>query len=313
MISKNIRTEIFVILCLSVILITLSSFNKVNALSCLNVNITLNNSSSSLCTYQWVKVIQPTNLRNATITAKGIIIDNTFNLSKNSLLNVSKILNNKIFYLGSNISNGYLFINYGTVILSHPIFLNFTVFSNYGKIQNRHYLYNGGHPYDYNYCEGGSFPYSYGGSGGAGISNSGCDGGSTLAAGGEAEMFDVSSELPVVYYNTSGAHVSNVLSNYTFNLSFLDSAGGGSFNNNSAPAISGGSGVFPLVIISDNFSNYGQILNNGQSINYSNLSNNKELLKEGVVGAGGGGTVLIISGHSIQQSRFWQICLVIPY
>ncbi len=304
MISKNIRTVIFVILCLSVILITLSSFNKVNALSCLNVNITLNNSSSSLCTYQWIKVIQPTNLRNATITAKGIIIDNTFNLSKNSLLNVTKIVNNKIFYLGSNISNGYLFVNYGTVILSHPIFLNFTVFSNYGKIQNRHYLYNGGQPDKYVYCEGDSFPYSYGGSGGAGISNSGCDGGSTLAGGGEAEMFDnVSSELSVVYYNTSGAHVSDILSNYTFNLSALDSAGGGSFNNDTAPAIYGGSGVFPLVIISDNFSNYGQILNNGQSINYSNLSDNKELLKEGVVGAGGGGTVLIISGHTFRKGN----------
>ena len=70
--------------------------------------------------------------------------------------------------------------------MERPIFLNFTYFFNKGLISNKNYLNNGGYANSYNSygeknygCVGESFPSSFAGSGGASISYSACDGGST--------------------------------------------------------------------------------------------------------------------------------------
>ncbi len=298
--TKKILTWVLLFVLIGIILPFLVNNSK--AQTCYNNNITLTNSSKFVCTSEWVNVINPVDLYNVTLIAKGIIINNTFELKGNSSVNISDIINNANFTLDSDLSNGEVFINSGTVFMEKPVFLNFSYFFNKGEIYDQNYIGNGGNSLGYSKGEGGSFPHSYAGSGGASIqNNSANDGGRTLAEPGQAYVLchlngcgdtsGVSKESLAV----EGNHVNSTLSNYTFNLSLLNSAGGADFNAVGNNLVNGGSGVFPLIIISERFENHGLISDKGQSINYSAIPYGKEALQAGIVGAGGGGVVEVIS------------------
>ena len=301
MVRKNIVLANFV---LAVCLIILLSANVSNAQPCLTSNITLTNNSNFVCTSGWIKVTTPTTLQNSNLTAKGIIINNTFTLKGASLLNVSEFLNYGNTTLQSNVPKGYSLVNEGFITLKRPIFLNFTIFINNGKIIDRNYIGNGGNSSGYSFGEGGSFPDSYAGSGAASIGreDSADNGGRTLVAGGEAYNLCQGGcgRLPSPF-NVSGRNVSELLLNYTFNLSLLNSAGGADFNGNGSSVVNGGSGVFPLVIISKEFTNNGLITDEGQSINYSNVPDWKWALTGGIVGPGSGGVIQSISGSFLSN------------
>lgn len=66
----------------------------------------------------------------------------------------------------------------------------------------------------------------------------------------------------------------------------------------------GSSGVLPLIIISKSFNNVGSIYNQGQSINYSAIKNASKFLAFGIVGAGGGGVIEVISDLFINNGTF---------
>ena len=308
MAKKNIFALIGILVLLLVILAFSVNIGTSNAFSCSNQNITLTNSSSFVCTDQWVNVLNPTSIVNGSIIAKGIFISNTFSITGNSTLNVSKIINNGKAVINSTLLSGSLFENYGTVTLQRPVFLNFTYFFNKGSVINENYLDNGGHANSYlsydneNYgCGGESFSDSFAGSGGASISYSACDGGSTLVSGGAEDSIG-DEGYPTYYWNTSGKHVYSAPSNYSFNLSLLSSAGGASYNGASSDyLIRGGSGVLPLIIITKYFDNKGKISNEGQSINYSKIKNASLYLSQGIIGSGGGGTLQIISKYFIDN------------
>ncbi len=302
MVQKNIGVVICISVLLAVILLLFVNSGVSNAFSCSNQNITLTNFSNFVCTSQWVNAPDPVYLANVNIIAKGMFINNTFSITGDSVLNVSRIINNGTSNINATLLSGSLFKNYGTIVLERPIFLNFTYFFNKGLISNKNYLNNGGYANSYNSygeknygCGGESFPSSFAGSGGASISYSACDGGSTLVDGGSGESIG-NEGYPTAYWNTSGSHVYSKLSNYTFNLSLLSSAGGASYNEASnAYLLRGGSGVFPLIIIARQFDNLGKITNQGQSINYSKIQNASDFLDQGIVGAGSGGILEIIS------------------
>jgi hypothetical protein len=300
MINKNITLVIFL---LSIILVLPFMIGNTFAQTCSNVNVTLTNSSNFVCTSQWIRITNSIQLNNAILRSKGIIIDNTFRLTGNSLLNSSIIINHADFTLAANLSKGYIFRNEGNINLEKPIFLNFTNFFNNGSIYDKNYMNNGGTSTSY-YLGVKNFPESYAGSGAGSISNeSASNGGGTLAAPGSGYVLcnkdgcgNGGGELNTAIPNISGNHVSYLPLNYTFNLSLLESAGGADFNGPYNNLINGGSGVFPLIIISKEFSNKGTITNRGQSINYSKIPNGKLALEGGVVGAGGGGILEIIAG-----------------
>ncbi len=303
MAKKIIRSVFLFVILFSVFFL---SITHVNAQSCLNTNITLTNSLHLVCTSQWIKIVNPVSLYNATLISKGIIINNTFELKGNSLLNASSIINLGNFTLNSNLSNGYNFVNKGKIFLEHPIFINFTSFLNNGSIYNENYLGNGGNSKGYDYGMGGSFLNSYAGSGGGSIqNNSANDGGSTLAKPGIGYVLcykngcDSNSGAILYPPNVSGNKVTASPLNYTFNLSLLNSAGGADFNGNYSGFVNGTSGVFPLIIISKEFANHGLITDEGQPINYSDIPNGKQALENGIVGAGGGGIVEVISKEII--------------
>ena len=295
MTNKIMNGQIKAVIFLLIIFLFFSAFGSAHAVSCVDSNITLSNLSQSVCTYQWIAVTTPTYLSNINITAKGIIINSTFVLGGNSSLNASTLINRGITVLNGTLSNGGNFSNYGEITLEKPLFINFTYFVNEGEIFNKHYINNGGFG-NYSFGIGGSYLYSYAGSGGASLQNNSADnGGNTLVLGGEACVLSDKSDC----LNVSGNHVTSRPFTYSFNLSILNSAGGADFNGQHNALTKAGSGVFPLIIISKYFANYGVIFNNGQSINYSDVPDNIEALKAGVVGAGGGGVIEAISQNFI--------------
>jgi hypothetical protein len=307
MASKKIDVVInFEVLSL-IILILLLSFGNSNAFSCSNQNVTLTASSSFICTSGWVNVISPVSLANATILAKGLFINNTLSITKNSTLNISTIINKGNTTINARLLSGNVLENYGTLALERPIFINFSYFLNKGVIINKNYLNNGGYTDAYSNCEGESYPFSYAGSGGGSLAvYSQCDGGNTLAKGGIGQVTSYLNKALYPVHTSSGNHVSSTLFNYSFNLSILDSAGGAAYNNvnNTSLFMRGGSGVLPLIIISKVFNNTGEIYNQGQSINYSAIKNASEFLKAGIVGAGGGGSIEVISSSFINNGTF---------
>ena len=291
----------------SIVFALLLNFGNSYGLPCYNQNITLTNSSSFVCTDQWVIIESPVSLISKTISAKGLLINNTFSITGNSTLNISKIINEKNATINATLLSGDVLENYGTLILEKPIFLNFSYFLNNGSIINENYLNNGGYTDGYNTCIGGNFPYSFAGSGGGSLANSSqCDGGYTLANRGIGQVTSHQNHKLYPIINSSGHHVYSALSNYSFNLSLLSSAGGGSYNNvnNSSLFMRGGSGVLPLIIISRFFNNTGIIYNQGQSINYSTIKNVDKFLAFGIVGAGGGGLIQVISDSFINNGTF---------
>ena len=272
---------------------------------CTSSNITISGNvqtlSSSICTTSWVIINSSLITNNYNITAgKGLLINkggsliqgfvNQFGhviaaVSNNGTVDIGnflaspKIINFGGLTLYGNLGSGLEFLNYGNVTLGAVNFLNFTAVYNApeGIINHSNYLNNGGSLNGYNLCIGGSYYNSYAGSGGGGASSSGCNGGSTLAAGGLAGMNSNA---------TSGSSPTQNLTNFTFNFSLLNSAGGGATNDAINPMI-GGSGVRPLIIITYTFTNEGTIVNEGQSLDYS-------LGGQYTSGAGGGGIVQIL-------------------
>ena len=301
MAKENTLVEIFPVV---IAFILLLSMGTANAQQCSNTNITLTNYTNSVCTSQWIKVITPVTLNNTVLESKGIIINNTFKLEGTSSLNASEVINFGSLTMEGTLLAGTELLNNGSIFLEKPIFINFTSFVNNGIIRDENFLNNGGTSKGYGAGLGGSFQFSYGGSGGASIQNdSANNGGNTLVQGGTADIL-----CDEIYgnfcthrtENTSGEHVTGAPSNFTFNLSLLDSAGGADFNAPENVITYGGSGVFPLVIISKFFDNAGKIYNQGQSINYSlipNASAALNLTDGGVVGAGGGGIIEAISQY----------------
>ena len=307
MANKNINVIIGFVVSILVIFILFLSFGNSNGISCYNQNITLTNSSNFVCTYQWVIVQSPISLVSKTIFAKGLFINNTFSITGNSTLNISKIINEGNATINATLLSGHVLENYGTLILEKPLFLNFSYFLNNGSIVNENYLNNGGYANGYGICIGGSFPYSFAGSGGGSLANySQCDGGDTLANRGIGQVTSYQNHMLYPIINSSGYHVYSTLSNYSFNLSLLNSAGGASYNGvtNSSFFMRGSSGVLPLVIISKAFNNTGTIYNQGQSINYSTIKNADNFLAYGIIGAGGGGVIQVISGSFINNGTF---------
>ncbi len=302
MTNKKMLLMIFTVVLL---IVFFSSISYSNAQSCLNYNVTLtNNSKGFVCTYKWIEVNNPTSIINTTLEAKGIIINNTLILNGNSSFNISNVINFGNLTLAADIFKGNLILNKGLIILKKPIFMNFTSFLNYGKIFDKNFVGNNGLG-DYEFSMNYNFPNSYAGSGGGSIQNNSADnGGATLVSGGTGyvlchKFYEACESWDFSLPKVSGNHVNVSLKNYTFNLSLLSSAGGANFNGFSNYLLNGGSGVFPLIIISDNFTNYGLITNKGQSINYSALPYGKEALEEGIVGAGGGGIVEILAKNFI--------------
>ena len=307
MVNKNINAIIILVVLILVIFILLLGFGNSHGFLCSNQNITLANSSGFVCTYQWVKINGPVSLVNKTILARGLFINNTFSITGNSTLNASTIINKGNATIDATLLSGAAFENYGTLILRKPVFLNFSYFLNYGSIVDENYLNNGGYTNGYDTCIGGSFPYSFAGSGGGSLANfSSCEGGNTLAEGGTGQVTSYKNHILYPIYNSSGNHVYSALSNYSFNLSLLNSAGGASYNavNNTSLFMRGGSGVLPLIIISRSFNNIGTIYNQGQSINYSAIKNASKFLAFGIVGAGGGGVIEVISSKFINDGIF---------
>ena len=301
MAKKNMLVEIFPVV---IVFILLLSLGTVNAQQCSNTNMTLTNYTNSVCTSQWIKVITPVTLNDIALESKGIIINNTFKLEGTSSLNASELINLGSFTMDGKLLAGTELLNNGSIFLEKPIFINFTSFVNNGIIRDENFLNNGGTSKGYGAGLGGSFQFSYGGSGGASIQNdSANNGGDTLAQGGTADILCDEIYGNFCTYkaeNTSGGHVTNAPGNFTFNLSLLDSAGGADFNAPENVITYGGSGVFPLIIISKFFDNAGKIYNQGQSINYSlipNASAALNLTNGGVVGAGGGGIIETISQY----------------
>ncbi|MCL4376665.1 hypothetical protein M1558_04225 [Candidatus Parvarchaeota archaeon] len=314
MINKNTFVmDSFIILFIVVLTLFLSPGNSYG-LSCYNQNITLTNSSGFICTYQWVTVEGPVSLISKNISAKGLFINNTFNITGNSTLNISKIINKGNATINATLFSGNILENYGTLTLEKPIFINFSYLLNTGLIIDKNYLNNGGYPNAYaSYngngygCGGRSYPFSYAGSGGGSLANySACDGGNTLVKGGTGQITSFQNHVEFPIINSSGYHVYSTLSNYSFNLSLLSSAGGASYNgvNNSSFFMRGSSGVLPLIIISRSFNNTGIIYNQGQSINYSTIKNASKFLAFGIVGASGGGVIQVISGSFINNGTF---------
>ena len=136
--------------------------------------------------------------------------------------------------------------------------------------------------------------------------SSDCDGGNTSVGGGIGQVTIHKDHVLYPIINSSGHHVYSTLSNYSFNLSLLSSAGGASYNGvgNSSLFMRGGSGVLPLIIISRSFNNTGTIYNQGQSINYSAIKNADKILAFGIVGAGGGSLIQVISDAFINNGTF---------
>lgn len=305
MINKNISLVINFAALLSIVFILFLGFGNSHGLSCYDQNITLTNSSNSVCTYQWAIVKSPVLLVNKSIIAKGLFINNTFSITGNSALNITEIINRGNSAINTSLFNGRVLENYGTLTFGKPIFINFTYFLNKGIIIDKDYLDNGG--YTNNYFSGQSYPFSYAGSGGGSLANfSAENGGSTLANGGIGQVTSYTNKIIYPPINSSGNHVYLALSNYSFNLSKLSSAGGASYNgvNSSAFFMRGGSGVLPLIIISKTFNNTGEIYNQGQSINYSNIKNASKIIAFGIVGAGGGGIIEVIAGKFINNGTF---------
>ena len=314
MVQKNIVLTIGFLVLFTVILVLIANLGKSNAFSCSNQNVTLTNSSGFVCTDQWVNVVSPVALINRNIIAKGISIDNTFSITGNSTLNTSAIINRGNATIDAVLLGGETFENYGTLTLIGPVFINFSYFLNKGIIINKNYLNNGGYANAYfsyegnSYgCGGESYPVSYAGSGGGSLATySQCNGGNTLAEGGSGQVTSYTNHVLYPIYNSSGSHVYSSPSNYSFDLSVLNSAGGASYNdvNSTSFFMRGGSGVSPLIIISKFFNNTGRIYNQGQSINYSTIKNASKLLAFGIVGAGGGGVIEVISGRFVNNGTF---------
>ena len=166
MVNKNMDMIIDFVILFSIVSILLLNFGNSYAFPCYNQNITLTNSSSFVCTDQWVIVENPVSLVSKNISAKGLFINNTFSITGNSTLNISKIVNEKTATINATVLSGDALDNYGTLILGKPVFLNFSYFLNSGSIVNENYLNNGGHADSYDNCTGGSFLYSFAGSGG---------------------------------------------------------------------------------------------------------------------------------------------------
>lgn len=297
-----------------VVFILFLNFGNSHGLSCYDQNITLTNSSNPICTYQWVTVNSPVSLVNESIIAKGLLINNTLSITGNSTLNISTIINKGNATINATLLSGNALENYGTLMLEKPVFINFSYFLNNGTIINKNYLNNGGYTNAYmsyngnNYgCGGKSYPLSYAGSGGGSLATySACNGGNTLAEKGSGQVTSYVNKVVYPISNSSGNHVYSTLSNYSFNLSMLNSAGGASYNgvNSSSFFMRGGSGVLPLVIISKAFNNTGRIYDQGQSINYSTIKNASKFIAFGIVGAGGGGLIEVISGTFINKGTF---------
>ncbi|MGC8533377.1 MAG: hypothetical protein ACP5MV_01970 [Candidatus Parvarchaeum sp.] len=306
--------EISLVVILLVVFILLLSFGSSFGVSCYNQNITLTNHSNFVCTSQWVNVERPVSLISKNISAKGIFINNTFSITGNSTLNVSTLINKGNTTINATLLGGINFENYGVLLLKKPIFINFSYFLNKGIIINQNYLNNGGYTNAYlsyngnNYgCGGESYPFSYAGSGGGSLANfSACNGGNTLVIGGPGQVTSYLNKVLYPPIDSFGKHVYSSLSNYSFNLSLLNSAGGASYNgvNNSSFYMRGGSGVLPLIIISKSFNNTGEIYNQGQSINYSDIKNASKFIDFGIVGAGGGGIIEVISSEFINNGTF---------
>ncbi len=279
--------------------------------------------SNNIVTDNWLIIPPNTTLitNNYNITAcKGIKIEKGGSLIQDyvssnnqplpskykipSAITTNVLVNDGTFDIYGKLNPGILFFNNGSVFIAAQNFINFSDFINYkdGIVTHENYLYNGG-GLD---APGGSVPGSLAGSGGGGAAalgylSSGYAGGSTYAAGGQGGSGENQSNISAMM-GKPGSSVSGSLENYTFNLNELSSAGGGDaagcFQN---PCVAGGSGVYPLFIISNVFVNNGSIRNQGGAVSFQYGDANS------LGGSGGGGIIMILYAESYKNNGNFNI------
>ncbi len=274
--------------------------------------------SSNIMTNDWLIIPANTTLviNNYNITAcKGIYIEkggalvqgpynnNQPSPSPNrvpSRISTSIVLNDGAVYLYGSLSPGIMFLNNGSFIVGAQNFLNFSYFANYldGDIIHENPLYNGGSE-----GVGGSVLGSFAGSGGGGAGsllsyNPGYAGGSTYAPGGSGGS-GINRTNTSAMIGKPGSSVSGSLTNYTFNLMELSSAGGGSASI--VPSVGPGSGVYPLFIIARYFINNGTISNQGGSVYYETGYSSS------LSGAGGGGIIMVLYQNKYENNGVFNV------